>query len=196
MVSVSRDASVEAQTYIAEYFEAVDRTESLGLQGPPRILVKKACVDPDRLLAVLLDYFDRHAPEEMLGQTLTINSELVELLDREMGVPFQMTFGYVEMYGQRYGECSEYTFQHYLVDKVKAWTRDGVPFHVWLTSPACEVVDVTWAMNLGTVRTREVCARRVIYKPLDSPHSSPPTYHPIVVGEDFLYQSGCVLELG
>ena len=53
----------------------------------------------------------------------------------------------------------------------------GVPFHKWLTSPACEVVDVTWAMNLGTV-------------------GDSPTYHPIVVGEDFPYQSGCILELG
>jgi hypothetical protein len=196
MVSVSPDASVEAQTYLAEYCEAVERTESLGLQAPPRVIVRKNCVDPDRLLAVLLDYFDRHTPEEMLGQTLNINLQLVELLDRKMGVPFLMTFGYVEMYGQRYGECSEYTVQRFLVDKVKAWTREGVPFHVWLTSLACEVVDITWAMSLGVVRTRDVCARRIIYKPLDSPHSSPPTYHPIVVGEDFLYQSGCVLELG
>src|ERR1700677_4684766 len=34
-----------------------------------------------------------------------------------------------------------------------------------LTSPACEVLDVTFAPNLGSARTREQCAALVIYQP-------------------------------
>jgi hypothetical protein len=32
-------------------------------------------------------------------------------------------------------------------DKVAAWQRDGVPFHVWLISQACEILNVIFAMN-------------------------------------------------
>lgn len=42
-----------------------------------------------------------------------------------------------------------------LDDILAAWHREGVPFHLWLTSPACEVIDITFAMNLGTSRTRD-----------------------------------------
>ena len=69
-------SAAAAQTYIAEYMSAVNRTESLGLKAPSRVLVKKPCVDPDVTLPVLLDYFDRHTPEELLGQTLAINVDL------------------------------------------------------------------------------------------------------------------------
>jgi hypothetical protein len=67
------------QTYTTEYASAFDRTESLGLQVPRRVLVKKPCVDPDRTLPVLLDYFDRHTPEELRGQTLATNADLIAL---------------------------------------------------------------------------------------------------------------------
>ena len=105
------------------------------------------------------------------------------------------TFGFVDVKGKRYGECNEDIIRRYLLLKRLAWQRDGVPFHVWLTSPACEVLDVTWAMNLGTSRTRDECARRIFYKLPDAPHSDSPTYHPTIVGEDFLYRTGCIIEL-
>ena len=36
-----------------------------------------------------------------------------------------------------------------MTEKLAAWQRKGVPFHIWLTSPACEILDVTFAMNNG-----------------------------------------------
>jgi hypothetical protein len=74
------------------------------------------------------------------------------------------------MGGKRYGECSDGTIRRYLVDKRFAWLRDGVPFHIWLTSRACEVLDITFAINLGDSRTRDECARRIVYKPAHSVH--------------------------
>jgi hypothetical protein len=195
MNPVSRTQYAALQTYTTEYMSAVDRTASFGLKAPLRLLVQKPCVNPDRTLPVLLDYFDRHTPKELMGQTLAINADLIYLLWHKTHVPFELTFGVVDMKGKRYGECSEDTIRRYLTDKQVAWQRDGVPFHVWLTSPALEVLDITWAMNLGTSETREECARRIIYKPSDVPHNDPPTYHPVIVGEDFLYQTGCVIDL-
>jgi len=36
----------------------------------------------------------------------------------------------------------EATLRRFLEEKAGAWTREGMPFHLWLTSPACEVLDI------------------------------------------------------
>jgi hypothetical protein len=181
------------QGYVAEYMAAVDRTESFGLESPPRILVAKDCVDPDRTLAVLLDYFDRHTPDELVGQTAAINIALIPLLLEATGVPFQLTIGWIELDGKPKWQHGDDIIRRFMTEKLSARQREGIPFHLWLTSPACEIVDVTFAMNLGWSRNREECARLVIYK---SAHSSQgePIYHPTLVGEDFLRQKGLLIE--
>ncbi len=73
-------------------FEAVsDRTERLGLCAPPvQLVVRKDCVDVPKTMPVLLDYFDRHDPAVLVGQTATIHFALVPRLMRETGIPFQL----------------------------------------------------------------------------------------------------------
>jgi hypothetical protein len=39
------------------------------------------------------------------------------------------------------------------------------------------------------------CARGIFYKPADIPHNDPPTYRPMIVGEDFLCKTDCVIDL-
>jgi hypothetical protein len=39
----------------------------------------------------------------------------------------------------------------------------GLPFHLWLTSPAPEVLDVTFAMGIGWAKIREDRASLVVY---------------------------------
>lgn len=56
--------------YISEYMATFARTESFGLKAPLRLLLAKNCVDVDKTFPVLLDYFNAHEPEELLGQTL------------------------------------------------------------------------------------------------------------------------------
>ncbi len=181
------------QGYIGEYMAAFERAESFGLKAPPRILVAKDCVDPDRTLAVLLEYFDRHSPEELVGQTAAINIALIPLLLEATGVPFQLTIGWIELDGKPKFRHGDDLIRRFMTEKLSAWQREGVPFHLWLTSPACEILDVTFAMNLGWAKNRDECARLVIYK---SAHSSPgdPLYHPTLVGEDFFRQTGLLIE--
>ncbi len=84
------------EPYLREYMAALERTAYFGLQTPPTILVAKDCVDPDRTLAVLLDYFDTHRPVELVGQTVAINLALIPRLLAATGAPFQLTIGWIE----------------------------------------------------------------------------------------------------
>ena len=58
--------------------------------------------------------------------------------------------------------------------------------------PAFEILDVTFAMNLGWAETREECAELIVYQSARKPpgHS---TYHPTLVGADFFHKTGGVL---
>jgi hypothetical protein len=181
-----------APAYLTEYMVAVDRTDDFGLPAPPRMLVRKNCVDPDRTLAVLLDYFDQHRPVELVGQTVAIHFALIPLLLRETAVRFQLTLGWIEQKGRARMKHDEDLIARFLALKEEAWRREGLPFHLWLTSPALEVLDVTFAMNLGWAKSREECAQLVIYQAADDSPKEP-IYHATLVGEEFFDRIGATV---
>lgn len=51
-------------------------------------------------------------------------------------------------------------------------------------SPALEILDMTIAMNLGWAKTRDECARLIIYRSLHD-SAKEPIYHPPLVGDSF-----------
>jgi len=172
------------EPYLREYDAALERTAYFGLPTPPRILVAKDCVHPDRTLSVLLDYFDTHRRVELVGQTVAINLALIPLLLAATSVPFQLTIGWIEQQGRARFKHDEDLIARFLVLKEEAWRREGLPFHVWLTSPALEIPDVTFAMNLGWAKTREDCAGLIIYQSLHD-YAKEPIYLPTLVGGAF-----------
>ena len=178
--------------YVQEFMAAIDRTEAFGLSAPPRILVAKDCVDMGRTMPVLLDYFARHEPKELVGQTAAIHFALVPLVLDKTGIPFHLTIGWMVRDGRPIFPHDEDTIRRFLQEKISAWSREGMPFHLWLTSPACEVLDVTFAMNLGWAQTREQCERLVIYQPAHVPPGKN-IYHPMLVGPKFFRATGAML---
>jgi len=182
--------------YGQEFMDAWDRTVRFGLALPPiRALVRKNCIDLAKALPAIVDYFNRHSGEELVGQTMAIHNMLLPpLCDALGGVPLQLTIGWIEFNGTPRMQHGEALIQRFLTEKWAAWHREGVPFHLWLTSPALEVLDVTFALNLGWATSAEDCARRVIYQPLHAPQGNP-IYHPTLVGDDFFVQSGVIVDL-
>jgi hypothetical protein len=178
--------------YVSEYMVAIDRTEAFGFEAPPRLLVKKDCVNMDIARPVLLDYFERSDPESMIGQTAAINIALVPLLYDKTGIPFNLTIGWLIRKGKAIFQHDEQLIQRFVEGKTAVWLHEGCPFHLWLTSPACEILDVTFAMNLGWAKTREECANLIVYQ---STHDVPGNsiYHPTLVGPDFFHKTGGVL---
>ena len=178
--------------YVAEYIAAIDRTERFGLEAPPRVMVGKDCVDMDIVRPVLLDYFARDSPESMIGQTVAINFALVPLLYNKTGIHFNLTIGWMVRKGKSIFQHDEELIQRFVDGKTDAWLQEGCPFQLWLTSLACEILDVTFAMNLGWAKTREDCARLLVYQSAHDPPGDS-VYHPTLVGPDFFHKTGGVL---
>jgi hypothetical protein len=145
--------------YGQEFMAAWNRTAHFGLALPPvRLLVRKDCIDLSKALPVIVEYFNRHSGEQLVGQTLAIHDQLQpELCAALGGVPLHLTTGWIEFNGTPRMQHGEELIQRFLTEKLAAWHREGVPFHLWLTSPALEVLDVTFALNLGWAKSAEEC---------------------------------------
>lgn len=146
-------------------------------------------------MPVLLDYFDRHRPEELIGQTAAIHFALVPLLLEATGVPFQLTIGWCIRAFATASPSSSTTRTLCDASSPRSSTPGTVRacrFICGSHPPACEILDVTFAMNLGWARNREECAQHVIYRSAHAPKDDP-IYHPMLVGPDFFRQTGAVI---
>ena len=183
---------LKASPYITEYLAAISRTQEFGLEAPMRLLVAKDCVDMDIVRPVLLDYFERNGAESLMGQTAAIHFALVPLLYDKTGIPFNLTVGWLVRQGKVILEHDDRLIHRFIGGGTQAWLEEGCPFHLWMTSPACEILDVTFAMNCGWAKTREECVNLIVYQSTrDPPDDS--VYHPTLVGPDFFHKTGGVL---
>ena len=178
--------------YIAEFIAAIDRTERFGFETRPRFLVEKECVDLQTILPVLLDYYDQHSPDELVGQTAAIHFALLPRLYQKTGIPFELTIGWMEREGKLIFRHDEELIRRFVRDGRKAWMSEGCPFHLWMTSPACEILDITYAMNLGQARTRKRCPELIVYQRAHE-SATGSVYHPTLVGPGFFKSTGAIL---
>jgi hypothetical protein len=81
--------------------------------------------------------------------------------------------------------------QRFIEGNTDAWLEEGCPSTCGLP-PACEILDVTFAMNLGWANNREECADLIVYQSAHEPPSDS-ICHPTLVGPDFFHKTGGVL---
>ena len=133
------DAKAEAfPAYVTEYLSALDRTERLGLKGPPRVMVKKDCLDIVKLMPLMLRYFSWYQGK-LMGRTLTIHTDVQQVILDAFGIPCTLSTGWMERDGRPIFKHDDDVFPRFLRDKKAAYASEGLPFHIWLTSPAFEV---------------------------------------------------------
>jgi hypothetical protein len=71
----------------------------------------------------------------------------------------------------------ERLIQRFIEGNTDPWLEEGYPFHLWLTCPAGEILDLTFAMNLGSAKNREDCADLIVYQSARQPPGDS-IYHP------------------
>ena len=182
-------------TYAREFMKAFPRTQSLGLSLPPvSLLVEKDCVELEVLTRAVYKYLDEYSDGEALGQAFAINVNIIPYLYAETGIPFTLTLGWFEHMGKEVFRHGERDLRAMLREGAAAWQPDGLPLHVWLTSPACEVLDVTLPTTIAAVSGADELVGGLIY--ISSRDQTPPAiYHPTVVGVGFLERIGAATRL-
>ena len=123
---------------------------------------------------------------------LLLENNLIPLLYDKTGTHFNLNIGWMVRDGKVILQHDEWLIRRFLKDGREAWLGEGCPFHLWLASPACEIVDVTYAMNLGCAQTREQCSDLIVYQSAYA-LAGDSVYHPMLVGPDFFVNTGGVL---
>ena len=79
-----------------------------------------------------------------------------------------------------------------LRDGLGSFRQEGIPLHVWLTSPACEVLDVTLPATIAAISDAAQLLGGIIY--ISNRHPKPPVAcHPTVLGMEFLDRIGATV---
>lgn len=177
--------------YRQAFLEAVERTRRYGLRVPT---ILEVCPTPPHLAqsvpSLLSSCAQVQTPDDLAGKCVRVNLALYPALQKRYGAAY-LTIGYYDEAGTPFFQFSE--------QNIEAWLRDGIgtstaQFHVWITLPDMQILDVTLGTSISKYR-KVPAAEGAIICDLAERLSPQLVYHPMVVGEDFLYQIGAVRQV-
>jgi hypothetical protein len=182
-------------SYPAEFLKAYDRTEGLGCKAPPRVLVQKNCLDMAKVGGALQKFFKDCTADDIAQQGFAHTVNLVPFLNAELGMPMILTIGWLELDGRPLFKHDDDFMRTLVRDGALSCGATGLPLHMWLTSLACEVLDVTFASTFAAQTGDKEVAGKAMYQANDN-RDPDLIYHPTIVGVDFLDKIGATLHLG
>ena len=146
------------QQYAQEFMAASAWTAQQGLFVPPvQLIVNKDCVDWALAEPALLSFLGAYRENELASEVFALNCRLLPHLCAAIGVPLTITVGWFEHDGK-----SRFAHDHELLERLlkkdpSLDTSRGLPLHVWLTSPAFEIIDIA----LPTIMARKGGSREL-----------------------------------
>jgi hypothetical protein len=173
----------------------MDRTLRFGLALPSvRLQVHKDCIDLANALSVIVGCFNQHSSEQLRGRTGHSQHVATATLRgaRRPASLLDDRLDRVRRDAPAPARRGAHPPPHREVGGVAA-ARGGGAFHLWLTSPALEVLDITFALNLGWATPPRTEHGGFICQPLHAPRDNP-IYHP-TLGDGFFLQSGAAVSI-
>ncbi|WP_211442926.1 hypothetical protein [Collimonas humicola] len=180
--------------YRTEFDHAAQRTTAWNLRHKHVDHTDKRYVTPAsmrKVEACLQKAMGHLQAETVAVQCFAFSEFLREPLEEALGVPLTYTLGFVKMNNK--------PVFHTPIDELKRMLDAGRPasralnLHAWLTLPSKEIIDVTFATTYAIVKNvPDLIGRASFIHPDDMVGND--TYHPQLLGEDFLRRIGMLLE--
>jgi len=181
--------------YQRELIEAAERTARFGLKVPEIVTTRQRFLTPENDAKIRRAFAEDPElrsleAEDVSAQCLLIHNGLVNRFAMIFGVPVLFTLGYV-----RTGDCTLY-FQDEA--SLAAMLRNGidpgeVDLHAWITLPSMELIDMTLCTTWGLVHNEPDAIGRTMFRHADELNGM--SYHPLLVGNSFLRQTGVLLDI-
>lgn len=181
--------------YKVEFEKAVSRTKEFNLNCPKIEFSEGALLTPEKMQKfpnVLRDTVDKIGVEEVVAQCLSIHYRLSDVIAELFDTPCYFTIGYVE--------TIERLMFHQTEQELKTILQNGINgsslnIHAWLTLPTMEIMDFSLPTSYAILNKTDKGIGGVIAGHPDS-LTDGMKHHPMLVGEDFLRKSGCLIEFG
>jgi hypothetical protein len=184
------------QQYAQEFMAASEWTAQQGLFVPPvQLVVNKDCVDWTEMAPVMQRLIGPYRDEEIAKELFAMNTRLVPQLYEAVGIPFRLTIGWFDISGAIHYQHDQALLKKLLQKDASVDTSRGLGLHVWLTSPAFEIIDVCLPTIMALRTNQPEKARGIFYASNQDPHPSI-TYRPTAVGEEFLFRIGAIFGIG
>jgi len=179
--------------YEAEFTHAIERTDTWGMcapyfrSNPRRVTVEKGHEISQYVQAALGSFTAEQISRQCIAVAFFMRKELEDLLNTSL----VYTLGYVE-FNQR---NVFYTPESELKALLSSPPRPaGINLHAWLTTPSYEIIDPTFWTTYGVVNNDPDSIGRIMMQhyTLFNKHL---IHHPQIVGEEYLYSIGGIIEL-
>lgn len=134
--------------YMRDVLDAESSSVAAGLCGGGHFNQKGGLTD-ERVLRRAVDYYMVvHGPGHVRDDALGLNLALLTYLQRVLGSAFALTAGWYELAGRAHGRDTAESLTS-VIDERICNPGSPLPVHVWLTSRAFEILDVTIGRLLG-----------------------------------------------
>ncbi|MBE8563789.1 hypothetical protein [Vibrio sp. OPT20] len=179
--------------YQQEFKVALERTKRFNLKSPyvtcqdVRFLTYEFMTKFPRLLQ---QYIGLPTEDDVVAKCLEFHYKLQQPISEIIGVPCEFTIGHIESKDQKLFYQSETDLLALLQNGFKGSTLN---IHAWLTLPSMEILDLTFPTSYAKINNIKGGAGGIIASHADE-LSNGVKYHPMLVGEDFLRQSGAMFE--
>jgi hypothetical protein len=183
-------------SYVDDWNTAIVRSERFGLTVPPHQLEASRRWLDDKANAdfpyVIRDGLGDLAFADVVGQCMMIHYRMAPVIEKWLHCPVLYTLGWID-------DGTEDGLFRFDDDFIATKLRDGhsgsqINIHAWLTLPSMEVIDVALATTMGIVQQRPEMYGLAITRPADDLRGM--AYKPMLIGDDFLRQSGLLVEWG
>lgn len=178
--------------YETKFKEALARTRKFGLSlpdvvssGQNRFLSEKT---QNELPFIIRDNLGILDEDEIVLQCLLLNIRLKNVFSKYFNCPIYYTIGYVGIDGHYMYKQTEESLFSMLENGAEG---PSVSLHAWLTLPSMEILDFSIATSYGRVNgIKDMMGAALALHP--SELTGGMSYHPMIVGEDFLLKIGAM----
>lgn len=178
--------------YETKFKEALARTRKFGLSVPSevsldqnRFLSEKV---QDELPLIIRDNLGILDEDEIVLQCLLLNIRLKSVFSKYFNSSIYYTIGYVGIDDHFMFKQTEDSLFSMLENGI---TGPSVSLHAWLTLPSMEILDFSFSTSYGRVNgIKEMMGAALALHP--SELTGGMSYHPMIVGEEFLQKIGAM----
>lgn len=121
-----------------------------------------------------------------------VSYSMKPILEKYFETELYLTIGYVSAGETTFFEVNESQITNLLIQKPKE-VQETIPFHVWLTLPSMEIIDLTFGQSFAKKSTEDIPMNQFLLRHPDQLSGSM-QYHPMIIGEDFLKSVGVLKE--
>jgi len=180
------------EDYKKMFIDAIKRTENHKLElDPPLIDMFEQYIQVgvyDDITVLLNSEYPDYEKGVLAFNCHRVSYFMKPILEKYFDTELYLTIGYISNGESTYFPISESQITNLLIEKPKE-VQETIPFHVWLTLPSLEIIDLTFGQSFAEKSTEDIPMNQFLLRHPDQIYGSM-KYHPMIIGEGFLKSIG------